>query len=137
MIEWDKRTCHNPDQKNGCTFYDCDDCKYFYNDYEMDERGIGMIRAYDDYGNVIDMVEYEKQIREEGKYEGRREAIKWVRKLIHIFWKDWNKQTHKRLSTLAFDELDEWIMEQADESNGREFMKQIKQIEGFYGKKGE
>lgn len=69
--------------------------------------------------------------------EIRKEAVLWVRKLIKIFWKDWNMQSTKKLSKFAFDELDEFIMQQADESNGRIFMEQIKQIEGFYGLKGE
>lgn len=65
---------------------------------------------------------------EDVKAEGRKEAIMLVRKLIKIFWKDWNKSSHKKLPYMAFDELDEHILEQADESNGREFMEYYKQL---------
>lgn len=64
---------------------------------------------------------------EQGKTEGRKEAILYVRKLIKIFWKDWNNTSHKKLPYLAFEELDEHILEQADESNGREFMQWYKE----------
>lgn len=66
---------------------------------------------------------YEDKIRE----EGRKEAILYVRKLIKMFWKDWNKTSHKKLPYLAFEELDEHILEQADESNGRVFMQWYKE----------
>ena len=63
----------------------------------------------------------------QGKKEGRKEAILYVRKLIKMFWKDWNKTSHKKLPYLAFEELDEHILEQADESNGRVFMQWYKE----------
>ena len=65
------------------------------------------------------LTEYEQELR--------KEAVSWCRKLIKVFWTDWNKSSHKKLSRLAYDELDEFILEQADESNGREFMEGIKQ----------
>lgn len=73
-------------------------------------------------------LEDEARAYQQGRSEGRKEAILWVRKLIRIFWKDWNKTSHKKLPYLAFDELDEHILEQTDESNGREFMEYYKQL---------
>lgn len=81
----------------------------------IEKRGIG----YNCLSDAYDL----------GRAEGRKETILWVRKLIRIFWKDWNKTSHKKLPYLAFDELDEHILEQADESNGREFMQQYKEHE--------
>lgn len=73
--------------------------------------------------------EFMNSEKDKARYEGRRDAVNWIRKLIKIFWRDWNKQSHKRLSNYAFEELDEWILEQADETNGRVFMEQIKTID--------
>jgi len=64
---------------------------------------------------------------EDIKAEARKETVMYVRKLIKIFWKDWNNTSHKRLPYLAFEELDEHILEQSDESNGREFMQFYKE----------
>lgn len=59
--------------------------------------------------------------------KGRDEAVMYIRKMIKIFWSDWNRQSKAKLSRVAYDELDEWILEQADVNNGREFMAQLKQ----------
>jgi len=82
------------------------------------------------YDNCKDeCVQYRKYYQyHQGKVDGRKEAILWVRKLIKIFWKDWNKSSNKKISYLAFAELDEHILEQADESNGREFMEYYRKL---------
>lgn len=67
------------------------------------------------------------KILSEYEQELRKEAVSWCRKLIKVFWTDWNRTSHKKLSRVAYDELDEFILEQADESNGREFMEGVKQ----------
>lgn len=65
----------------------------------------------------------EQQNQEE---EARKDAVYWCRKLIKTFWTDWNRQSKAKLSRVAYDELDEFILEQADETNGREFMEGVK-----------
>ncbi len=84
-----------------------------------------MIRVYDDCGNVVDLVELGRQIREDvikklpeslyvdgfndgytkGKADGRKEAILYVRKLIKIFWKDWNNTSHRNKQMRAMVEI--------------------------------
>lgn len=60
MIEYDKRTCHYEDAKNGCTFWDCDECKYFYKEKNMDNYDM-------DYAKVIleDILETFETLTEE------------------------------------------------------------------------
>lgn len=93
-----------------------------------------MGQAFDDgYAYAIEMLSgtsvaysFLNEEKDKARSEGRKDGVLWVRKLLRFFWKEWNKTTHKKLSKLALDELEEWIIEQADESNGRVFMEQIK-----------
>lgn len=41
-----------------------------------------MIRAYDEYGNVVDLVEWENQIRAETYQQGTREFAEWIHKYL-------------------------------------------------------
>lgn len=95
----------------------------------MSRQGLMDDSGYD-FFDVSDCANYEscrEEAYEQGRAYGRKEAILYVRKLIKIFWKDWNKTSHKKLPYLAFEELDEHILEQADESNGRDFMQWYKE----------
>lgn len=50
---------------------------------------------------------------EEHDAKAKAEAVGFVIKLIHIFWKDWNKYSKGKLSKVAMNELEEYIRQQS------------------------
>lgn len=45
-----------------------------------------MIRAYDDNGNVFDLVEYENQIRTDEKTKTIKDFVKWVDETYTLYF---------------------------------------------------
>lgn len=67
----------------------------------MSKRNMGYLL---ENGKIITLSEHDAKVR--------AEAIRSVIKLIHIFWRDWNKYSKGKLSKVAMNELEEYIRQQ-------------------------